>query len=127
VWIRSDYLAGEIDEAGDTSFLMRSYKPLREAYYGQYRNHLLFIEYDDLTRDPKQTMQKIYNFIDEPYYDHDFDNVAFSNDEYDEDMQISNMHTVRKKVEYKRPDIILPPDIVRKYSTNFEFWRGSPL
>lgn len=115
VWHRTNYLANE-------SFVRFAYNAMKEAYYGPYRNHLLLVEYNDLTMNPKETMQKVYDFIGEPYYNHDFDNVIYSNVEYDELLSAPGLHTVRKKVEYKEPEIVLPPDLMQTYS-NWEFWR----
>lgn len=115
VWHRTDELA-------TNGFVRFAYNALKEAYYGPYSKHLLFVEYNDLTKNPKETMQKIYDFVEEPYYDHDFDNVIYSNHEYDDPIQLPGLHTVKRKVEYVEGDMILPPDLVEKYS-NWEFWR----
>ena len=115
VWHRTDFL-------GNDSFVRFAYNALKEAYYGPYRKHLLLVEYDDLTKTPKQTMQKIYDFIEEPYHEHDFNNVEYSNEEYDLPLMAPNLHTVKRKVEYDAGTQILPPDLVEKYS-NWEFWR----
>lgn len=115
VWHRTDFLNND-------SFVRFAYNALKEAYYGPYRKHLLLVEYDDLTKTPKETMQKIYDFIEEPYYEHDFNNVEYSNKEYDLPLMTPNLHTVRRKVEYDAGTQVLPPDLWEKYS-NWEFWR----
>lgn len=115
VWHRTDFL-------GNDSFVRFNYNALQEAFYGPYKKHMLFVEYDDLTKTPKDTIQRIYDFIEEPYYDHNFNEVEYSNQEYDDPLLLPGLHTVRKKVEYVENDIILPPDLWEKYS-NWEFWR----
>lgn len=116
VWSRTDSL---LDSQG---FLRKSYDAFKECYYGKYRDHLLVVEYDNLTQRPKETLETIYNFIDEPYFEHDFDNVEYQNDKYDYDLQTKGLHTVRSRVEYTEPNIVLPPELMGKYS-NWEFWR----
>ncbi|MFZ9410466.1 MAG: sulfotransferase domain-containing protein, partial [Burkholderiaceae bacterium] len=38
---------------------------------GQQRA-LHFVEYDDLLDNPQDTMEKIYDFLEEDYFNHDF-------------------------------------------------------
>jgi sulfotransferase len=95
---------------------------LYEALTGYNANKILLVEYEDLAKKPDVIMKIIYKFINEPYFEHDFDNVAASYDEYDLDANIKNLHTIRKKVEYLPISNLLPTPILEKYS-NLEFWR----
>jgi sulfotransferase len=83
-----------------------------------------FIEYENLCKEPERTMRGIYEFLEKPYYSHDFENVEYSNENFDNACNLKDLHTVKRKVEYKPPRIILPPEIVKKYKEmNMEFWR----
>jgi len=82
-----------------------------------------FIEYDNLCKDPEKTMREVYEFLEKPYYSHDFQNLEYSNETFDKICNLKGLHTVRRKVEYKPPRCILPPEIVQKYQ-NMEFWRN---
>lgn len=95
---------------------------LYEALTGNNANKLFLIEYKQLAQNPEQVMMALYNFINEPYFKHDFNNVEASYDEYDLDANIKNLHTIRKTVKYIERKSILPPEIIQKYS-NLEFWR----
>lgn len=97
------------------------YTGIKQAITGPEKNLLFLLEYDQLCKKPKETMQALYAFIGEPYFEHDFNNVEASWDEYDAEIGIK-LHDVKKKVEYKRRDYILPPDILNKYQ-NMEVWR----
>jgi sulfotransferase len=66
-------------------------------------------------------MTAIYKFINEPYFEHDFDNVEASWEEYDSEIGIK-LHDVKKQVKYSPRQSILPPDIQQKYS-NMEVWK----
>ena len=97
------------------------YTGIKQTIMGP-ENHLLFIlEYDQLTKKPKETIRALYNFIEEPHFEHDFDNVEASWDEYDQEIGIK-LHEVRKKVEHRTRNFILPPDILNKYD-KMEVWR----
>jgi len=83
-----------------------------------------FIEYENLCKEPEKTMRGVYEFLEKPYYSHDFENLEYSNENFDKACNLKDLHTVKRRVEYKPPRIILPPEIVQKYSEmNMEFWR----
>lgn len=97
------------------------YIGLKQAITGAEKKSLMLVEYDQLCKNPAGIMKAIYNFIEEDYFEHDFNDVEASWDEYDSEIGIK-LHDVRKKVEYKVRETILPPDLVSKYS-NMEVWR----
>jgi len=83
-----------------------------------------FIEYDELCKNPEKTMRKIYEFLEKPYYEHDFNNVEYKNENFDRSCNLKDLHKVRKKVEYNQTKCILPPEIVEKFKNmNLEFWK----
>ena len=84
-----------------------------------------FIEYDNLCKEPEKTMRKVYKFLEKQYYPHDFENVEYSNENFDRACNLKDLHTVKKKVEYKPPRCVLPIDIADKYTKmNMEFWKN---
>ena len=84
-----------------------------------------FIEYENLCKEPEKTMRGVYEFLERPYYAHDFENVEYSNENFDRACNLKDLHTVKKRVEYNPPRCILPPEIVQKYKEmNMEFWRA---
>lgn len=83
-----------------------------------------FIEYENLCKDPEKTVREIYKFLEKPYYFHDFENIEYSNENFDNACNLKNLHTVRRKVEFKPPRCVLPTEIVQQYKNmNMEFWR----
>ena len=60
---------------------------------------MLFVKFKDLTENPKLTMQEIYKFLDEPYFEHDFNDVKQVTYEDDTVHGIKDLHTIRSKVE----------------------------
>ena len=105
-------------EAGIVGF---PYVGIKQAITGNEKRDLILIEYDQLCKNPEQTVRSIYNFIGEEYYAHDFNDVERSWDAYDTEIGIK-LHQVKKKIEYKSRNFILPPDILQKYA-NMEVWR----
>jgi sulfotransferase len=83
---------------------------------------LFFVEYEMMCKNPEGMMRAIYNFIGQPYYQHDFNNVEASYDEYDAELNMPGLHTTKKKVGWEPRNFVLPPDVLEKYS-NMEVWR----
>lgn len=101
-----------------------AWSALKEAYYGEFSERLLLVDYDILTRHPQRTLELIYQFINEAPYDHDFDNVEYEEGEFDHRLGVKGLHTVKKRVEFINRRTILPPDLFAKYQ-EMEFWQDT--
>jgi len=98
---------------------------LLQEGYALHPEMIMLIEYENLCKNPEKTMRKVYEFLEMPYYSHDFENVEYSNQNFDKACNLKDLHTIKKKVEYNPPKCILPPEIVKKYTEmNMEFWRA---
>lgn len=97
---------------------------LKEAYYGEHSDRLLLVDYDLLTQFPQKTLNLIYQFLDLPLFDHDFDQVEYEESEFDQSVGVKGLHSVKKKVEFKSRRSILPPDLFAKYQ-DMDFWQDS--
>lgn len=94
---------------------------LKEAYYGEHADSLLIVDYDLLTQAPDRVMRLVYDFIGEPWFEHDFDNLAYDAPEFDQALGVSGLHKVKPKVELQSRRTILPPDLFRQYA-ELSFW-----
>lgn len=94
---------------------------LKEAYYGEHAESLLIIDYDLLSQAPEKVMRLVYDFIGEPWYEHDFSNVQYDAPEFDQALGLAGLHRVRSKVAAESRRTILPPDLFEQYST-LSFW-----
>tara|TARA_R110002153_G_scaffold13896_2_gene51246 strand:+ start:1814 stop:2494 length:681 start_codon:yes stop_codon:yes gene_type:complete len=56
----------------------QDYWNLRRTYLSKYKDCLLLIDYDKLISDPEDNLKKIYKFINEPYFKHNFNNIKKS-------------------------------------------------
>ncbi|WP_442795367.1 sulfotransferase family protein [Pelobium manganitolerans] len=97
---------------------------LKEAFYGEYSDRLLVVDYELLSRFPEKTLKLIYEFTRTKPYAHDFENVEFSHDEFDYTLGVKGLHTVARKVEFKQRRSILPPDLFQKYQ-ELAFWKDT--
>jgi sulfotransferase len=83
---------------------------------------IMLVEYESLCKNPESVMREIYEFISKPYFDHDFKNVEYENEMYDNAVNMKSLHTVRKEISWKERPTILPKSVWNKYGGK-EFWR----
>lgn len=105
--------------------LGQSFDGLKKALAEGYRANIHFIEYKDLVSKPKETMQKVYEFLNEPYYHHDFKNLKNVNQEDDARIYgFTDMHEVRQVVKSTSvpPEDVLPKSVLDSVKGS-EFWR----
>lgn len=100
-----------------------AYTALKQVLTSEFKNSIFLIEYDNLAKNPEQVIKALYHFINEPYYEHDYKNVEASYKDFDEDVQLPGLHTVRKEVSFLPKQSLLPPDIWHKVE-GMEVWRG---
>lgn len=113
VWMRSDQPVGI------------AYNRIRDAISRGYLDRLHFVEFEDLSNRPKETMQGIYDFLEIGYYDHNFNHVAQVTQENDDIHGIPGLHVIRNKVE-PLPSYgasLIGNQAHRKYH-NAQFWQN---
>jgi hypothetical protein len=78
--------------------------------------NMLFVKYESFTNDPDSEMRRIYSFIGEDYFSHDFNNLVKSVYEDDSHYGVFGKHKVAVKMTPSRPrdwEDVLPPDIAK--------------
>jgi sulfotransferase len=98
-----------------------AWSALKEAYYGEHAGSMLVVEYEMLAQAPEKVLRLIYEFIGEPWFEHDFFNVHYDAPSFDEALGISGLHRVRPRVAIESRRTLLPPDLFEKY-TQLSFW-----
>jgi len=79
------------------------------------------VPYDTLVREPVRTMRRLYRELGEPWHEHDFRDVEYEAPEYDTNLGMPGLHTVRPKVEPIERTPILPREIFGRF-VNESFW-----
>lgn len=111
--------------ASPAGILGQSVEGLRKVLMEGYDNSIHLVEYRDLVNNPKETMDKLYEFLGEEPFEHTFDNLENVNRENDAQIYgFADMHEVRPEVKATAPtpEEILSPEILEKCK-NTEFWR----
>ena len=95
---------------------------LKEAFYGEHASSLLVVDYDLLAQAPHKVLPLIYQFLGEPPFEHDFQNVKYDAPEFDEALGLHGLHQVRPQVGLQTRQSILPPDLFEQYS-KLSYWQ----
>lgn len=112
--------------SGPNGIVGQSYGGIQQAIMEGRQKQLHFIEYDDLMNNPEETMRKIYEFLNEEYFAHDFSKIENIHKEKDAEVYgLSDMHDVRNTLSKvsKDPKEVLPESIYAQCQ-NTEFWRN---
>jgi len=96
---------------------------LREAYFSEQANRLILVEYQALTRAPRQTMALLYQMLGEEPFTHDFNDVEYQADQFDAPIGAPGLHTVRRRVEWTERQTVLPPGLFERFAGD-AFWRS---
>lgn len=99
-----------------------AWSALKEAYYGEHASALLVVEYELLAQAPEKVLRLVYDFLGEPWFEHDFQNVHYDAPAFDEALGVSGLHRVRPAVAMQSRCTLLPPDLFEKYAA-LSFWR----
>lgn len=99
-----------------------AYNALKEVFYSESSASLLLVDYDILTQAPDKTLALIYQFLQAEPFEHDFNNVQYEANEFDDRLNTQGLHQVRPKVEFQPRSTILPPDLFAQYE-RLSFWK----
>jgi sulfotransferase len=99
-----------------------AFQATKDAFYGQYApGRLMLLTYESLARNPSAAMRAVYQFLGEPWFEHDFERLSYSADEFDARVGMPGLHTVRPKVEPSERTPILPREVFNRFA-NEAFW-----
>jgi len=80
-----------------------AYNRIKDALQRGYGDRLHFVEFEQLTKNPKRALENVYEFLGEEPFEHDFGHVAQLTHEDDEIFGFRGLHHIRQKVEPMEP------------------------
>lgn len=95
---------------------------IRDAYFGQHAKQIIMIDYEALVKMPDDACKLLYQLLELPPYQHDFNNVEYQADEFDKALGTPGLHTVRNKVEWVARQPVIPAGVFNAHK-QAEFWR----
>jgi sulfotransferase len=88
-----------------TNTIGRAVERMFEIMRLGYDDKILFIKYEDLCLYPERVMREVYQYLEIPHYEHDFENIEQITKEDDSVYGLTNdLHTIRPKLELNNPD-----------------------
>lgn len=110
----------------DSPPLGLSLKRLFNAIQTKTIENMMVVKAEDLCKNPESIMKKVYEFIDEPYYDCNYSNIVQCTTENDRlnDFGIYGDHKIKNKIEplTKDWDEILGKDISNNIKANYKWF-----
>ena len=97
------------------------YLALKEAFHATEAKNMLIVDYDTLVSKPPETLGLVYQFLKAAPFRHDFENVSYRADEFDSFLLAKDLHTVSGRVELRKRQTILPPDLFQRFAS-LDFW-----
>jgi sulfotransferase len=112
-----------MDPVGVLGFALHA---LRTAWYGEHRNRLILVRYEDLCRFPAATMADIHKALGEKPFTYDFDAIKpiDGTEEFDARLGAPGLHSLKPKIAYEARMAVIPPDVFA--SLPKPFWDPVP-
>lgn len=98
-----------------------AWSALKEAFYGEHADSLLLVDYEFLAQAPATVIRLIYEFLGESEFEHDFSRINFDTPEFDTNLGLRGLHSIRPQVALQTRQTVLPPDLFAQYA-NLSFW-----
>ena len=97
---------------------------LLEVHQRGWSRRMLFLRFEDLTTNPAAAMQKVYEYLGVPAFEHNFAHVEQVTQEDDDVFGIPGLHEIRPKVEPLESDYldVLGRDAVRHLQTQYAWY-----
>jgi sulfotransferase len=101
---------------------------LSSAFYPENKGVFHIVEYNDLVLKPDETMAKIYDFLELPNYNHNFNKIKKIEQDNDEAIGLPKaFHDVRESLSKSSTNLDVLSDYIRHKYSNMEFWRENSL
>ena len=106
-----------------TGFIGGTFNSIQDAFFRGHSKKFHFVEYTKLTSNPKSVIEDVYDFLEKPYFNHDFNNVQQYTIENDAEHGFTDLHTIRPVIVPQKDDSreILGPlyDQFKNFHYNF--------
>jgi sulfotransferase len=117
--------------AGRCEIMMRpnmvvggAYRIIRRALATGFRDRLFFVEFEQFTANPALVMRAVYDFLGEPHFAHDFENVEQVTTEDDFTHGIPGLHNIRSKITPVEPQWpVYLGDAAARYEAFNRLWQ----
>jgi len=119
----SDKRARYFMETGDEeNEILKGIENLKRVLYPEFKDNILLVDYDDLTKDTENTINRVYDFLEIPEYAHTYNSLSTPH-QYEDIWGAKNHHKVKQTIMREDYDYekIFSLAIIKQYS-GLEFW-----
>jgi sulfotransferase len=97
---------------------------LHDVFQRRIDSNILFVRYEDLCSDPTLALEKIYDFVEENYFNHDFDNIQKTVEENDSYFGPYGNHSVNSVLQHSKNNWqeILPREATQFIQQQFNWY-----
>ena len=97
---------------------------LLEVHQRGWNKKMLFLRFEDLTQQPAATLDRVYEYLEVPRFNHDFNRVIQVTQEDDQIFGVPGLHDIRPKIEPLASDYleVLGRDAVRHVEQNYAWY-----
>lgn len=117
----------DVDTFLDGQLFEWPYNHLKETYFSKYKDSLFFVDYDNLVNDTDAVLDSIYDFIGEPRYKHNVDDIEAGDPfpEMDVAFNLNGLHKTNPGLVKSQTDAreILTKELFLKYQ-DLSFWQN---
>jgi sulfotransferase len=101
---------------------------LSSAFYPENKGMFHIVEYNDLVLNPDETMAGIYDFLEMPHYEHNFNKIKKVEQDNDEAIGLpKDLHDIKKSLTQSSTSLDILSDYIKHKYSNMEFWRDNSL
>jgi len=108
-----------------TNTIGRGVERIQETIRLGHDSKILFIKYEDLCLYPEIEMKRVYQYLEIPYFEHDFENIQQITHEDDDVYGLSkDLHTIKPNLTLPKPDYkdVLGQDICNWIYTTYQWY-----
>lgn len=108
-----------------TNTIGRGVERIQETIRLGQDDKILFVKFEDLCLHPESEMKRVYDYLEIPFFQHDFENIEQITKEDDEVYGLTNdLHTIKPSLSLPQPDYkqVLGQDICNWIYTNYQWY-----
>jgi sulfotransferase len=119
-----DFLHQRVDNILDLWFIKESLVSLKELIEvaPKCRDNILIFRYENLLQEPQESMNRIYDFLKLPKFNHDFENIQDMTNHFDNIYLPYGNHKIRNKLERCDEDLPYLPQNFCYYIIETHKW-----
>lgn len=105
--------------------LGRSHQNLKDAWISGYLDRFLYVDYNRYCNSPRSQTKRIYDFLELPNFDHDFENISQQEQYNDLAVGLPGLHDIKPRLEKTtvNPVEYLGLDLYEQYNREI-FWNA---